>query len=155
MFGFFKKYDVHLCPEVKGQILKEGKAVAGTEVIRSLTYVDNKERIDSVKTDNEGYFIFPEVNIRSKMPGNFMVEHTTRQIIFVEDEDQKRPLWLSTHTGIKPVSTYNKKLASLNCDLTSPLAHFEFTHEYNPDRRHSAASICRWEEDFEIYKIEE
>ncbi|WP_281560372.1 DUF6795 domain-containing protein [Thalassomonas sp. RHCl1] len=151
MFGFFKKYDVHLCPLVKGQILKEGKAVAGIEVIRSLTYVDNKERIDSVKTDDKGNFILPKVNIRSKMPGNFMVEHNTRQIIYTEQNNKKYILWNTSMWGFKPIAAFNRKLSSLNCDLTSPKVSFEFANDKHPQRPHYAGTICRWDEDFEIY----
>ena len=151
MFGFFKKYDVHLCPQVKGQILNQGKPVVGEKVIRYLSYVDQKERFDHVITDNEGRFTLPEVNIRSKMPGNFMVEHNTRQLIYIEKHKEEYILWNTSLIGYKPVAAYNRKLLSLNCDLTTPKVSFEFANDKHPERPHYAGSICRWNEDFTIY----
>ena len=151
MFGFFKKYDVHLCPQVKGQILNQGKPVIGEKVIRYLSYVDRKERYDDVITDSEGRFTLPEVNIRSKMPGNFMVEHNTLQIIYIEQDTEKYVLWNSNLPGFKPIAAYSRKLSSLNCDLTSADVSFEFARDKHPERPHYAGSICRWDEDFTIY----
>ena len=151
MFGFFKKYDVHLCPEVKGQILNQGKPLVGKKVIRFLSYVDQKERFDHGVTDEEGRFSLPEVNIRSKMPGNFMVEHNTLQMIYIEQNNKKYTLWNSNLPGYKPISAYNRKLSSLHCDLISPDVSFEFANKANPQRPHYAGSICRWENDFTIY----
>ena len=151
MFGFFKKYDVHLCPEVKGQILNQGKPLAGEKVIRYLSYVDQKARYDHVITDDQGRFILPEVNIRSKMPGNFMVEHNTLQIIYIEQDKEKYTLWNSNLPGYKPVAAYGRKLSTLNCDLSSPDVSFEFANDKHPQRPHYAGSICRWDEDFTIY----
>ena len=48
MFGLFKKYDVHLCPEVKGRILDHGKPVEGLVVKRWLFYVDEINRCSEV-----------------------------------------------------------------------------------------------------------
>ena len=37
MFGLFKKYDVHLSPEVHGVITNNGEPVVGLKVFRGLT----------------------------------------------------------------------------------------------------------------------
>ncbi|WDE05161.1 hypothetical protein SG34_028350 [Thalassomonas viridans] len=151
MFGFFKKYDVHLCPEVKGQIFNQGKPLAGEKIIRYLSYVDYKDRFDHTFTDEEGRFSLPEVNIRSKLPGNFLVEHNTLQIIYIEQNKKKYTLWNSSLEGYEPKAAYARKLSSLNCDLTSPDVSFEFANDQNPQRPHYAGSICRWDKDFKIY----
>jgi len=67
MFGFLKRYDVHLSPEVHGQVKLDGKPMANLEVYRELTYRD--DFIDKTVTDFEGRFYFPEKNIRSRIPG--------------------------------------------------------------------------------------
>ncbi|WDE12126.1 DUF6795 domain-containing protein [Thalassomonas haliotis] len=153
MFGFFKKYDVHLCPEVKGQILNQGKPLAGEKVIRYLNYVDRKERFDHAITDETGRFSLPEVNIRSKMPGNFMVEHNTLQIIYIEFNNEKHTIWNSSLEGYKPNAAYSRKLSSLNCDLSSPTVSFEFTNDKNPQRPHYAVTNCQWDTDFSVYHV--
>ncbi len=43
MFGFFKKYDAHLSPEVSGKILLNGQPLAGVKVERELCYIDEKK----------------------------------------------------------------------------------------------------------------
>ncbi|WP_274055316.1 DUF6795 domain-containing protein [Thalassomonas actiniarum] len=154
MFGFFKKYDVHLCPQVKGQVLNQGKPLAGEKVIRYLSYVDYKDRYDHTFTDEEGRFSLPEVNIRSKLPGNFLVEHNTLQIIYIEQSKKKYILWNSNLPGYKPKAAYARKLSSLNCDLTSPRVSFEFAND-TQQRPHYAGTICQWDEDFSIYHIHE
>jgi len=153
MFGFFKKYDVHLCPEVKGQVFNQGKPLVGEKVTRFLSYVDQKERYDHAITDEEGRFSLPEVNIRSKMPGNFMVEHNTLQIITIEYNNKHHTLWNSSLEGFKPVAAYSRKLSSLNCDITSPRVSFEFANDTHPQRPHYAGTICQWDKDFHIYKV--
>ena len=150
MFGLFKKYDVHLCPEVKGRILDHGKPVEGLIVKRWLVYVDEIEREDSVITDENGEFYFPEKNIKSKLPGRAFVENLTRQAIYIEYQGTKLPLWRATLFGYFKNSAFSKKLQDLNCDVNDPAVDFEFE---NPTGglRHYANSICRWSDDFYIY----
>ena len=150
MFGLFKKYDVHLCPEVKGRILDHGKPVEGLIVKRWLVYVDEIEREDSVITDENGEFYFPEKNIKSKLPGRAFVESFTEQVIYVEHQQENVPLWDATILGRFPDSAFSKKLKQLNCDLKDPSVEFSFEHPTG-GRRHYARSICRWNEDFRIY----
>ena len=150
MFGIFKKYDVHLCPEVKGRILDHGKPVEGLEVKRWLVYTDEIEREDSSFTDANGEFYFPEKNIRSKLPGRWFVESLTTQVIYVQVNEGTIQLWNATLLGRDPNSAYEKKLNSLNCDLKNPAVNFEFE---NPTggKKFYARGICRWNDDFEIY----
>mgnify|MGYP000144128818 FL=1 len=155
IFGFFKEYDVHLCPPVKGQLFYQGKPLAGEKVIRYLSYVDYKDRFDHTFTDKEGRFSLPEVNIRSKLPGNFLVEHNTLQIIYIEQNKEKYTLWNSSLVGYEPKAAYTRKLSSLNCDLTSPRVSFEFANDTHPQRPHYAGTICQWEDDFSIYHVHE
>ncbi len=44
MFGFFKKYNAHLCSAVSGRILDNGKPLVGVKIERELYYIDNKRR---------------------------------------------------------------------------------------------------------------
>ena len=148
MFGLFKKYDVHLCPEVKGRILDHGKPVEGLEVKRWLHYVDEIEREDRTFTNSNGEFYFPEKNIRSRLPGRMFVENLTRQSIYIELNNEKLPLWHSTLRGRFTDTAYSKKLNSLYCDLKNTAVNFEFE---NPSggMEYYARSICRWNDDFE------
>lgn len=150
MFGLFKKYDVHLCPEVRGRILDNGIPVKGLTVHRWLGYTDEVEREDLTTTDESGHFYFPEYNIRSKLPGRLFVENLTVQVIYVCVDGENLALWDAVLEGINPIEAFNKKLVSLNCDLTNEQVDFEFNNE-SSQRKHNATSICRWSEDFTIY----
>ena len=57
----------YFCSPVKGQILYDGKPVAGVEVMRTLTAdgLNNGEYKNTVTTDEQGYFSMPEVSNRT------------------------------------------------------------------------------------------
>ncbi len=148
MFGLFKTYDVHLCPEVKGQILLEGKPLAGVEITRSLIFWDEDPRTDTATTDSNGKFSFPEVNIRSKKPGDMFVQERTEQDIIAEYRGVKHTLWVSTLHGYEKRNEYAKKLGSLICDLSAKRAKFEFQNDENEELPFWATSLCRWDEDY-------
>ncbi|TCI03403.1 hypothetical protein EZV61_11075 [Corallincola luteus] len=152
MFGLFKKFDVNLCPEVKGQILLEGKPVSGVKITRSLTYYYENERLDYTTTDDNGQFSFPEVNIRSRKPGSMFDVSRTYQELFAERCGQKYKLWRSTFHGIEKRPEYERKLGSLNCDLTSKLVKFEFKNNKNSNIDFFATSLARWSDDFIIFE---
>lgn len=142
MFGLFKKYDVHLSPEVRGQIMEGGKPVAGLKVSRSLTY--GEERIDHTHTDEQGRFEFPVKWIRSGIPGRPMDETRNRQIVYAEREGKQFLLWYAVTDSIEPEAVVREKLGSMRCDLNTPeeLQHFEMAE--HPGFTHDVMSICRW-----------
>ena len=144
MFGLFKKYDVHLSPEVHGTITNQGKPVVGLEVFRGLTYVGDEELIDKTVTDNQGVFYFTEKNIRSRRPGSMFHEARIRQIIDVDYQDVRYLLWATVMTGIAPNAAVSKKLTQLNCDLNDSEEYYEFNNIEYPDNAHGVESICRW-----------
>ena len=150
MFGLFKKYDVHLCPEVKGKVLDNGEPVSNLTVHRWLCYTDEVEREDSAITNIKGEFYLPECKIRSKLPGRAFVESITNQLIYIEHKDEKIPLWQAVLEGRQPLEAFNYKLEALNCDLSNPIVTFEFKSDFS-QRTYSARGICRWENDFQIY----
>ena len=150
MFGFFKKYDAHLCSAVSGRILDNGKPLVGVKVERELYYIDEKTREDSTLTDENGCFTLSAVNIRSRAPGWLLCEQLTKQVIYTEYNNTFYKIWAATVWGIEPIAAYERKLSQLNADLSSPLVAFTFTDDTIPNRPHSASSICRWKSDFEI-----
>jgi len=144
MFGLFKKYDVHLSPIARGSISHNGKPLANQAVTRALTYGDDDEKIETVITDNDGNFHFPEKNIRSSRPGSMFDESTVRQIILVEKNNEKYLLWYTNTFGIKPAQAISEKLLALNCDLNNSEETFEFPSTEHPKFKHFTYSICRW-----------
>ncbi|MCI2284341.1 DUF4198 domain-containing protein [Colwellia sp. MSW7] len=145
MFGLFKKYDVHLSPEVHGVITNNGAPVVGLKVFRGLTYVGDKELLDKTVTDKNGAFSFAEKNIRSRRPSSMFHEARIRQIIDVDYQNERYLLWAAVMTGIAPSEGVAKKLSQLNCDLSDSEEYYEFDNIESPDNPHGVESICRWE----------
>jgi len=153
MFGFFKKYDAHLCSAVSGRIVNNGVPVEGLKVERQLLYTDEKNRIDTAYTDKNGNFTLPKIDIRSRAPGWTLVDQRTQQRIWVLYNNKYYILWSTALKSIEPSSSFDKKLSELNADLTTDLVAFTFINTDSPNTPHCAKSICRWENDFEILHI--
>ncbi len=150
MFGLFKRYDVHLCPDVSGVVLYQGQPVEGLTITRSLTYYYGKEQLDHTVTDAEGRFSFPEVNIRSSKPGSMFDVSRTYQEIKTNYENQEHRLWFSVFHGIENRAEYVEKLTTLTCELTNEAVKFSFENRHNPHLRFTAISNSVWEKDYRV-----
>ena len=64
MFSWFKEYDVHLSPVVKGKITFNGNPVANVKVFRELDYDTSYN--DDTASNEMGQFQFAEKNIKSR-----------------------------------------------------------------------------------------
>ena len=155
MFGLIKKYDVHMCSEVKGIITLNGNPVEGVLINRTLEFAHKVEKEDQVTTAPDGSFYLPEVVIESKIPGDMFSHEVTYQAISAVYAEKKYKLWGSKLRGISEPSEYKQKLSSLNADLDSTEVNFVFPNHENPNLEFDGSSICRWEHDFEIYEIED
>ncbi|UJF20981.1 DUF6795 domain-containing protein [Shewanella sp. OMA3-2] len=153
MFGFFKKYDAHLCSAVSGRILDNGKPLVGVKIERELRYIDNKKRIDSTLTDKNGCFTMPVVNIRSKAPGWLFCEQMTGQTIGFFYKSEFYKLWGTFLSGTESIAAYDEKLSQLNADIVNPNVFFTFENKEVSHVPYGASSICRWDTDFEIQQI--
>jgi len=153
MFGFFKKYDAHLCSAVSGRILEQGKPLAGVKIERELRYIDEKKRRDHTLTDENGCFRLPAVNIRSKAPGWLFCEQMTGQTIGFFYKNEFYKLWGTFLSGTESITAYDTKLSSLYADIVNPPVFFTFENIELPHVPYGASSICRWDTDFEIDHI--
>lgn len=142
MFGLFKRYDVHLSPEVQGRITLDGKPMSGLKVYRELFY--EKRHVDTATTGSDGSFSFPEKEIKSSAPGKLFGETHVTQVITVDHQDETYLLWRTSTSRIKPSAEITKKLESLNCDLKTPEELHHFPMAEHPSFTHDVSSICRW-----------
>ena len=143
MFWFMKKHEIHLSPEVQGQLLKYGEPVEGAPIFRELFY-DGDHWEDQAITDSSGRFHFPEKIIRSSAPGRPLAEPRNVQVITVDWEDETYLLWHVAVDAIGPSATLERLLQNLNCDLTTPEVTHHFPNTEHPDFTHDIGSICRW-----------
>lgn len=141
MFGWLKRYDVHLCPEVRGIISNNGEPLAGLRVYRELDY--DRAYSDSAITDAQGRFFFAEKNIRSCLPGNMLDQSTVRQVLSVDYQQKTYLLWYSSTPSLQPHSAFQQALSDLQCELSSPEQHMVFANEEYPDHPLGVVGICK------------
>lgn len=65
VFGWFKRIDVQVSPEIKGAIALEGKPQADM-VIKRGTFFDDNWSWDSTRTDADGHFYFAEKLVKAR-----------------------------------------------------------------------------------------
>lgn len=142
MLGLIR-YIVELCPEVNGQLFENGIPLANQLVERSLTYDD--EELDSVYTDNNGYFKFPAKSLKSRKPGSIFHEPVVRIIIDLEKDGQIYNLWIGFQHGLKTPIEFKKCLANLNADLSNEELKHHLINPKDSLDEHFIKSIARWE----------
>ncbi|GAA3584731.1 DUF4198 domain-containing protein [Marinobacter xestospongiae] len=142
VFGFLNKQDVLLFPPVKGLLTLEGEPVADVEIIREATYDD----VDSqtVNTDANGRFAFPEWITRSSTPGEPLAEARLRQVIAAKYEGEYYVLWQYTTDRVDEEPVIAQRLANLDCDLADEETDHYFPIPDKPQFDHIVGSICRW-----------
>lgn len=164
MFGLFKNYDVEMSSPVKGRVTNHGKPMANLTINRSLVYQGYKkgeEQLETVKTDQDGRFSFPEFRVKSKYPGDiFGSNFGVQQAIYFEVNGKLYRLWASTK-GV-PELNYPKLadlLLNLNGDMENQQVTYEFETKLEDEEypiHHNVYSICYWErEDMQIYYNDE
>lgn len=65
VFGWFKRIDVQVSPEIKGAIVLEGKPQADM-VIKRGTFFDDSWSWESTRTDADGHFYFAEKLVKAR-----------------------------------------------------------------------------------------
>lgn len=143
MFGWFKRYDVHLSPEVKGQLTDSGKPLKGILITRELHY--GKSYNDETRTDQNGNFSFPSRHIRSSLPGRPLTEARVIQFIHAHINDKTFLLWQAATGNINVPKAFREHLSHLNCEISDPeITHHLHNYEH-PRFDHNIGSICRWD----------
>lgn len=136
------KQDVQLFPAASGRITRDGMPVPGIAVIREATYDDAD--VQKTLTDSNGRFSFPAWTVRSRTPGDPLVEDRLRQVIVVEQEESKYVLWYYVTGRLNGEQVVAEKLKSLECDLDDQELSYHFPKAENPSFTHNIGSICRW-----------
>lgn len=142
MFGFLKKFDVLLFPEVRGRVEQAGAPVQGLKIIRAATY-DTAETQET-HTDKNGVFSFPPWTTKSRTPGKPLVEDRLRQVVVAQQGGEKYVLWHYVTARVTGEAVITEKLAHLNCSLEDEEIVHHFTKVENPSFTHNISSICRW-----------
>lgn len=149
MFGIFKKQRVDLCSKVQGQLFVSGHPAKGVRIHRILTYSGEQEFSDSTVTGSEGCFSLPKYSILSRKPNKPFFESFVHQYIYAEHNSENMKLWFATRPGKDDLRAFEKKLGTMRCDLTDPVAQFEFDSGFY-NVKMLASGKCRWQSDFKI-----
>lgn len=143
MFGFGKKVDVFLCPEVHGQITLNGEPLSGVKVMREVVYDD--EFVDYAVTSGSGAFTFGELHTRSRTPGRPFDETRTVQAITAEYQDKQYLLWAYATDSISEESSISERLGSLRCDLSDEEIYHHFPRPDSSHLTYNVKGLCRWD----------
>ena len=141
MFGWFKREEVLLSSPVQGQLLDGDKPLSGITVTRELIY--GKEYIDTTTTDKNGYFEFPEKNIKSNKSNNMFDNEPIQQNIFIKHNENEITLWGIYFLAFSPKDqTITRNLNNLMCNVnTTPQTH-DIKVTENNDHFFSIYTIC-------------
>lgn len=142
MFGFGKRVDVFLCPEVHGQITLNGEPLSGVRLMREVFY--DKEILDRTETSESGGFSFERLAIKSRTPNKAFVEARTHQIVVADYQGKRYLLWHHITDSIEEEPFITEKLQHLNCDLSDDEIYHHFPIPGRSDFTYNIKSICRW-----------
>lgn len=142
MFGFLKKVDVFLCPEVHGTIKMRGEPLSGVKIMREIIYDD--EIVDRTITSEAGEFSFDTLKINSRTPNKAFDETRARQVIVADYNGRRYLLWLHITDSIDEEPLISEKLRNLNCDLENEEKYHHFPRSDSSDMTYNIKSICRW-----------
>lgn len=142
MFGFFNRQDFVLSREVQGQLLDKGKPVANVTVVRSLIYGD--EHSDTVVTDKNGYFTFPEWVIRTSKPSQMFFNSSLLQHIYLPSESSEDfTLWYTSVAQNEESETLRELLGHLVCDINDQAKTYDMPVKEYPENAFVVYTRCQ------------
>ena len=139
MFGWLKKKELQLSPEINGVTLLNGQAIAGIKITRDVTYGDDVYS-DYILSGKDGQFSFPPTVIKVR---ESMFDVNVRQEIYAEYEGKLYKLWRARALNSVDYKSFNQLLSGMICELTAPEMLFDLEREPSqPGVYLIATSIC-------------
>lgn len=103
---------------VNGQVVQNGKPVAGAKVVRQYVWQWNdKKVVEEVSTDNSGNFSFKQATQSSFLTSIFPHEPVVSQDILIFHEDKKYEAWVFSKHNYDDNGELGKPI-NLICELT-------------------------------------
>ena len=101
---------------MEGTLTFQGKPAVGAKVVREIEWYGNKEKPDTVVTDEAGRFAFPVMN---RVLRRFSLrEFVAFQDIFVHYQGQKYEIWGMGKGEGSEYEEFGGKLVNFRCELT-------------------------------------
>lgn len=123
-----------LFSEVHGTVLKDGKPVAGAEVIQKVVWSDNENDIPRQRaiTDETGTFSFPAIERRAGLLRLLPAQPTMQQELLIRYQGAEYIAWQHGKGSYNANTELDGRPIRLVCELTRPP---------NYERKHYG--ICR------------
>ncbi|MCG3761035.1 DUF6795 domain-containing protein [Vibrio cincinnatiensis] len=147
VFGWLKKTELELSPEVKGTITLHEKPVVGAIVHRLLSYGD-REFNDKVTTDANGQFNLPAKKARIRVSPMF--DTWVSQELIVEHAGEKVRIWSAGGTSVLDFDSIKLLLSGINCELTAPKMYIEIPRRTPNGAPLAMATTCNFKHDHVI-----
>ena len=124
-FGFIRIEIQTLFSEVRGEVLLDGKPLAGVEVLQWCN--DGREWNRTVLTDDNGKFHFKKITRFSMYPNPWFFPESpidVVQLITIKYEKEKYKAWLFSKEDYLNNTELNGNPFYLVCDLSNELEYF-------------------------------
>jgi hypothetical protein len=124
----------YFCSPVQGQLLYEGKPLAGVKVVRTLTAdgLENGRYEDYAITNEEGFFEMPEVSNKTFLvrPQFFSAFPHVGQQFGAFYKDEEYAIWANTKSGFDKGGETSKPSINMVCDLSDSNKSESFNFYY-------------------------
>ncbi|HDY8107581.1 TPA: hypothetical protein RQK97_002552 [Vibrio vulnificus] len=138
--NMFEKKLIHLCPEIKGQLLDGATPLQGVTLERGVAY--GELLLDSTVTDDEGYFFFAASEYESRKPVNPLTETRVVRYLSASLNDQIIKIFYSPISTTTPIEKVTHSFSNLVCDVNAPLKTFNVKHGENNSIAQELYTIC-------------
>lgn len=120
MFGKGKKEETYvIASPLAGVLLRDGKPMANTRLLRRLTWNGNEEGVlQEFSTDAEGRFSLPAHE--ESLNFNVLVQFVGKSKVYVEREESDQLIWYAPKFSGEMYSEMGGELTGVVCDLLNP-----------------------------------
>jgi hypothetical protein len=118
-----------LCSEVHGTVLKDGKPVAGAELVQRVVWSDDVNEIPPQRTvtDGAGTFSFPTIQRKAGLLRLIPAQPIVQQTIKIHFEGREYIAWMHGKTSYDANTELEGRPIKLVCELTRE-ADYEGRH---------------------------
>lgn len=109
-----------LFSEVHGTVLKEGKPVAGAELVQTVVWSDDEDKnpTQHTATDRNGAFEFPTIEADAGLLRLIPAQPTIQQTIVIRYQGVEYVAWLHGKGSYNANTELDGRLINLICELT-------------------------------------
>ena len=119
-FLYHPEEEIVICSPMEGRITFNGAPAAGAKLERFVKWKDEDGQTDTTFTDGNGYFRFPIIKEKAKLPK--LSQFVIGQEIHVYFNGDKYPVWAKAKREKGLYGELDGSPVNFRCDLTDELA---------------------------------